>query len=410
MAEEEKRLSVKEIYEKNTREKRICAALIVGDVEFTREQQKLADYLHYQKPAQVIHVEEESVRMSAESVLWSQLIQPLWYPNLMVPKRFYLVYGMDGSGKTLLVQNIYKALENTQLTCDTCVHFRVHCNEWNLAEVKNCWALTIQFIKKFFLLNPNCYVLLELEMFHFLCENLPSPDLKEMIFKQLQNYRMLFIIATTSKPEVCREAFLPYVQTIAAAVFVSKPTQQNIEEMLRLKLFNLFHIFPMTQEKIVDNLSGWCQDAAAQLYRKGVSMLELKNVVIPRISNMMRRARLFWYDNLNQCMPLSSTLGTCDPTREHPASVNERQIQQILEKVEPLTLNDIQVLNPKVLCENLQRVCTGDMSDLELDITWLESVWDMFVSVSNFVVQDTKFEDVSERYGELSQFQLRQKS
>src|SRR6185369_12951254 len=131
---------IQSIYRRNTIENRVCLNPLSNEFyEKCKPLKRMGKKFQFDFPTQQIHVATRTVRTRAEDQIWSSVIYPLHFPQLLEPKRFFLVYGGDASGKSSLVRSIYKGIENCQETCSTSFHFVTNAQTWAKDYVKPYW-------------------------------------------------------------------------------------------------------------------------------------------------------------------------------------------------------------------------------------------------------------------------------
>ncbi len=376
--------SVQDLYNENVKNKRVCMNYVVGQVPLSPGDEALARKIRWHEPRQILHLETPldkslTVRTTAESVVWTTLIQPLFFPGLCFPKRLFLLHGADGSGKSALVGVMYKGVENVQPDCLSSIHFRFNCRSWvgkenkQTSHARDHWAVSVKFLQNFVKINPNCYVIVEFEFFHLLAAAFKEEE--DFLKDFLHIGSKVFLVGTTDNNNVKRcAAFFDKHRFDRIIIEVKEPDEMMVQDFLMFHLFDMFNVLTVSDENKLSRLQleNFIKDQAKILVEKHVQLTDLRHIMLPRIRANVSRARLHWVNPLKKCVIVPPS-GDCS----NDTVINKNaSVSSILEKPGTLDAKDMQTLNPEQKCEAITKQCEAETS-VTLDAFFLNAGWEL---------------------------------
>lgn len=381
----------------------------------------------YRLPTQIFHSKNTiTLQTQAETLVNTNLIEPLQFPSLHPPKKLFLLYGFDNNGKTMLVNRVFKSLQNLK---PSLIHLRddglIWSKHFNFQSRQSQFDLLINYFKNILTANPHLWILFELE--HI--DEIINDDVNKFL-EDLTKLERIVLFASTSKPSKCDLAFTRNDNT--CFVFVDLPDVTTVAELLILNIFkfikgenintanspylNIANEFKsLLLEEIAPQLicrpskyiykkpflRKCCKEAKTQY---GITMGELTMNLIPKFIKCLSIARRNWYNSEEKCfykLPLADNNQTCIN------KVEEKIPKEIIYKETNLTKNELILLHKgKLQCEALKqpKMCQENTS-LFVDWKWIkEARLSIFDIARQCLLDVTDNEADNKLYEELLRF------
>jgi len=358
----------------------------------------------YQTPLQMIHSNRvktsPTVNMGYEASL-----QILFQPknmSFLIPKRAFLLYGLDGSGKSQAVDHIFANLSHYQCL----LHLKEELRTWNMTYFKDRWQHLIQHIKELCGSNQCGIVLLELEHLELIPHI--TPNLLEP-FLQLER---VIVVGETNRPDLCNMAFN---NSMSLRLFIDNPDAQAIYDMIHMNFLQFVHDpehlvaknkFPFantlaqlkrTFRSISQQLSCNSQqtnyNTSSAKYKTlrfsraesqtklqdGITLSTLHSLLLPRFLGAIAKLRRHWYQD--QCIPTLVNSGRC--TDEDVPTLTK----EVIENTHPSTLQDVRIMNPHATCELLSQA-TLCQEQVFVDWPFIEKAKEQIIVLANEILLD----------------------
>ncbi len=319
--------------------------------------------------------------------------------NILLPKRCFMIYGADGSGKTNVATKMYDVLvqKNPDIPI---LYLRDNIQSWQNETTKR-WESLVSYVT--FVIennNNNGWILLELEHFDLL-KNFNYDTLKPFI--ELQR---VIVLGVTDNPQVCEEAFK---NNFSMNIFVDYPYTHQIKEILTLWFLKLIHnqtdvsrkksqyrhLWTRLSAKIDEiSLKLTCHKTISEikcenktkckelrlfsddlandqsLLKYGITMSLLHDFLIPRLEGCIVKLRKNWYNEDKKCFvePFHKDSVCQDNTK------NKTKLAEILDnKTQSLTKNQLLTINnDNLTCDKIkQSVLCNVNEDFQLNWKWV---------------------------------------
>lgn len=368
------------------------------------------------QPPSIIHnasleIKIHPILTEIDHVIERDIIEPMTFnqfKSLSPLKRYFLLYGLSGSGRTTNVLKIWKAY-NT-IFSNTVVYLRTDCSHWNSRPLY--WTLIVNWLIHCQKVYPSIYLLLEVQYFDLFMNELQikEPD----VFQQLIHYPSIFIVATTTEPEKCQYSF--HRRGLGSLVFISNPTYIEVSEWLKTLIYYTCdpeNKFEMIQQRTIYDFDSWCEHIGKRIGRidgkqVGVSISFLTNLLIPQFLNTLTRARLYWYNQEQKCWNIKPVY-----KEPNPKSKIEMTRDKLIEKLKRgghLTQNEMRALNTLVLkpedaeIKEFEYGICSKPQDVTLTWDWLVDAWPLVKMIGDSIFQYHVDPKEVKRYEELEAF------
>ncbi len=356
--------------------------------------------------------------------------------NIMLPKRCFMVYGTDGSGKTTVVTKMYDLLKSQNPDIPI-LYLRDNIDSWK-DQIVNRWTSLVSYVTFVIEKNSNGWILLELEHFDLLASQL---TFNYETLKPFIDLQRVIVVGVTDHPSLCENAFK---NNFSMSVFVDYPSTRQIKEILTLWFLKLVHnqteisrrkstykdLWQTLSNKVnqialkltchktkiditcenktkCNELRLFSDDQAndESLLTYGIAMNELTNFLIPRLEGCIVKLRKNWYNKDKKCFVEQFDQQSQCSNADDPKS--KTSLVDILDTKQNLTKNQLLQINGNNLdCAKIQKSSVCDKTD-DFQITWKwisESSEQILTLMDEILLNVEENEKRNKSYKELVQY------
>lgn len=372
-------------------------------MQFDYSKQRLAEQIKFTFPQEVHHNKNVKVIYpvftDVDKIIKREIIEPIYYPQLyLTPKRYFLLYGVPGCGKSTNVFKIYKALlnhkkieidknilpldnvdipdqQNTQKD-KRVIHLKTNCKNW-IDSPNQHWDLIVEYIQ--YIANQYEKILFEIENIEVWL-SLLSKDHNSLVFRELISITNVYVVGTTIDPKICERAF--QIQDIGVSIFINNPLHTEIKELLKTTIYYIcdpegkndrLETIKIPQ---FDNFLTVISKRIGRIPEKqqqGISMSTFTNFLLPQFVHCIMRARLNWYNSEQKCFYIQPV--QIDLDSDPKIHMTPQDLIKKLKKFD-LTLKEMRALNILIYDSKTQEdmefvpdVCPL-RSEIQLDWSW----------------------------------------